>query len=90
MSEGIDNTLKLIEGVKQAALDAVAIAKGGVTIGDIPKALKLMFDLKSIYDAAPAALPELKDVDGKEAAELSESAYEVFKSVYEAIQAPVA
>lgn len=90
MSEGIDNTLKLIEGVKQAALDGISVMKGGITLGDIPKLLKLGFDLKAIYDVAPAVLPELQDVDGKEAAELSESAYGVFKAVYEAIKAPVA
>lgn len=90
MSEGIDNTLKLIDAVKLTAVDCISIAKGGLTIGDIPKALKLMFDLKSIYDAAPKVMPELKDVDGKEAAELSESAYEAFKAIYDAFQAPAA
>ncbi len=87
MSEGVENILKFMEGSKELILDGIAVSKGGVTLSDLPKGLKMLLGIKALYDIAPSAWPEAKDLTGKEAGEVFEAAYQGVKEIVEALKA---
>lgn len=84
MTEGVESTLKALEGAKKLVVGVAKVVKDGVTLSDIPALLQVLADLKAVVDAAPKVYPEVKDLDATEVGLLAEAAY---KAVVECIEA---
>lgn len=81
----IDHSKKVLADLGKVAVDGIHIAKHGVGIGALQDIFALMGDVKDLIAEAPKALPELQDMDAKEAAEMAQAAYEMVKAVIAAI-----
>lgn len=82
---GLDHSKKMLADFGIIAVDVIKLVKHGVGLGAIREILALMQDVKAAIKEAPLALPELKSIDGAEAAELAECAYDLVKQVIEAM-----
>lgn len=85
MALGIENALKCVDGLKVLVIDVLDIVDGGVTLKDLPKLFSLMQDIKLLVDSAPAALPEVKDIDPTEAGQITTAAYAAVKVILEKV-----
>jgi hypothetical protein len=84
---GIDKTLEVFESLGSLAATGLQIAKGGIGIGSIGKILDVMKDINELVKDIPAALPELQDIDGAEAARIGQAAYGLVKKILAAAKA---
>lgn len=84
---GIDKTLETLDDVGELVADAVTLVKRGVGLGSLPRLLEILRDVQALAEDAPAALPELKDVDAVEAGRIATSAYTQVKKIVAAIAA---
>lgn len=92
MSIGIDSTLKTIVDLKDTAVDGVALAKaaarGPFGIGAVfAGVIKIVGDVKDLVANAPAALPEMKDLDITEVGQIGSAAYDCVKAIIAALAA---
>lgn len=84
---GTENLEIIVQGLGAASVVAYAIGHNGLGFDDAFTALKEFPKLKEKFDALPAALAELKDLDVFEAADLFAALVEQFKATLEQIQA---
>lgn len=82
---GIDNIIKTINGVRELALDGIVLAKEGIGLRNLGKALEVLSDFRLLVDVGPKALPEMQDLDGPEAAQVGAAAYVAVKDVLNAL-----
>lgn len=88
MSEGIDKTLASFDEIGNLAADAIAIVKvGGFKLSVLPKLFDALSQINALIKDAPGALPELKDLDTVEAAQVGAAAFELVKKVIGAVAA---
>lgn len=90
---GIAKTLETIGDLEVLAVSGIAIVKdlkGDSSMGGVFKvAMKMMPVLQSVKELiqdAPASLPELKELDAGECAQLGAAGYKLVKSVIEAVK----
>jgi hypothetical protein len=81
MTVGIAHTLKMVSEIKGILIGAVDIAKHGIGLGAVKEVFAMLSEVKGIIADAPAILPELKDLDSKEAGVLAEASYDLIKSL---------
>ncbi len=77
---GIEDIRDLGNGVAELVCDGIDLVKGSYM-----KIFEVIADIKVIVKAAPAALPELKDLDADEAAELTKLAYVLVARIVEKV-----
>jgi hypothetical protein len=89
---GIVSTLKTIAAIQSISIDAIKTAKDAT--GGPFKIVKLLGDVARIGDDvkelvadAPAALPELKDIDASEAGQIAEASFGLVKAILAALVA---
>ena len=92
MSLGISNALKAIADLQAIAVDGVKLVKafgrGAMGLGAVLAAVfELAAAVKDLVADAPAALPELKDLDTAEAGQAGAAAYDCVKAVIAALAA---
>lgn len=85
---GIEKTLATFDDVATLTVDVIAIVKaGGFKLSVLGKIFELASVVGVLISDAPAALPELKDLDAAEAAKLAGAAYDMVKKVITATAA---
>ncbi len=84
---GIENSKRVIAELGEIAVTVIGIAKRGIGLGSLRQLLAVLEDVKELASAAPKALPELTDVDAKEAGELATASYVLVKSIVAAVTA---
>lgn len=67
-------------------VQGVGISRNGLSLSSFPQLLGILQSLKTLSLEAQAALPELKDIDVNEAAELAAIVYGVVKDVVAAVK----
>lgn len=83
---GIEKTLATIGDLQKLAVDGIKLAKSGpFGLGLFTGVLKVVGDIKDLVTDAPFALPELKDLDGAESAQLGAAAYGLVTAVIGAV-----
>ncbi len=87
---GIVSVLATIQALKETAVDGIALAKaasrGPFGIGAvIAGVLKVAGDVKDVVSAAPAAWPELQELDSAEVGQLGSAAYDCVKAIVVAL-----
>lgn len=87
MAIGIDKTLETLEDVGELVVDVLELAKRGVGLGSLARLLEILRDVQAVGTDAPAALPELTDIDPVEAGRLATAAYVQVKRIVLAIAA---
>lgn len=92
MSLPVTKTLETIADVQAVVVDGIALAKaagkGALGIPALLSAvLKVAADVKEVVADAPAALPELKDLDASETGKVAEATYALVKAVVAALAA---
>lgn len=87
-SVGIQKSLETLESIGNLSVDAIAIVKaGGFKLSVLPKILDALNQINELVKDAPAALPELADIDAQEAAQLGAASFALVKKVIVAISA---
>ncbi len=85
---GIDKTLETFSDLSKLSVDVIAVIKsGGITFGSLPKILSMVSEISELMKDAPAALPELQDLDMNEAGQVGAAAFALVKSVIQAVAA---
>ena len=84
-SVGVDKTLEVIQDISGIVTASIAVAKSGVNLGSIPAFLKIAQHAVELLKDAKAALPELKDIDGNEAAKIGEASYKLIREIVAAV-----
>lgn len=84
---GVEKTIECFDDVGAIALDVIDLVKGGLTLTSIPKALDAVAKVVELAKDAPAALPELADLDSTEAAQIGAAAYSLVKKVLDKLAA---
>ncbi len=83
---GIDKTIETFSDIGNIAEDLIVIVKaGGFKLILLPKVMSLMNSVGELIKDAPAALPELMDLDAAESAKIGAAAYDLVKKVMKAI-----
>lgn len=89
---GINETLEILDGVKEAAIFVAKVASDKkISIADlqyVPELAKKFDVFKSAISGAEKAIGEAKDLDSTEAVMLVAKVYELIKSVKEAYNCP--
>lgn len=90
MSTGIVHVIKTIADLQETAVDAIglvqAATRGPLGIGAVFAAIvQVAGDVKALVADAPAALPELQDLDGAEVGQIGAAAYECVKAIMSAL-----
>lgn len=78
---GVEHTTKFLNGLSHMVVEAIGIAKNGVGFGAYRQVMGLMGEMKSMLAEAKLSLPELKDLDGDDAVELGQVAYECVAAI---------
>lgn len=81
MTVSIDKTLETIDDVGKLMIDVVALMRSGVSRASLGRARAIVGDLCELASDAPAALPELADLDSDEAIRLGGAAYTLVKKI---------
>lgn len=92
---GVDKCLEVIEGIGDAAVEGIEIAKdiqkdgAGVMnlLSNVPHLLKIAKHIQEIVKDAPGALPELKELDQQDVVRLSASSYGLVIKLIRAVRA---
>ncbi len=88
MKLGIAKTLETIGDLKVLAVDGIRLAKTGpFGLSLFTSLLKVVADVKELIADAPAALPELTDLDATEAGQVGSAAYDLVAGVIAAVVA---
>lgn len=82
---GIQHSKQVIADLGKLAVDGIALVKKSSGLGEIRAVLALMGDFKALVSDARSALPELKELDAQEAAQLAEQSYEAVRAVVAAL-----
>lgn len=75
MALGLQNTVKFLNDVSDIVVEAVGLAKSGLGWSAYGKVVALVGKVGELVLEAKASLPELADLDPKEAVELGAAAY---------------
>lgn len=81
MSEGISNILETLDDLERMLVGAVVIVKDGIGIGDLIAFLKVLQDVVDMAKDLAKCLPEMKDLDAKEASILTARVFDLVKNV---------
>lgn len=85
---GIDKTIETFSDLGKLSSDLIAIVKaGGFKLSVLPSILDLAKQVGELVADAPSAIPELKDLDAAEAAQVGAAAFELVKSLISALSA---
>jgi len=90
MSLGIKETKELLAGIELVAVSGIEIAKDGLGVDDVPKALELIKKAEVILEAGKGINlidDELKDLDQAELLELGAISYNLVKKIVAASKA---
>ncbi len=82
---GVASAKVAIEAVVGMVGSVLDIVQGGISVGDLPKLIKLFTTGKRVVSNASLALKEVEDLDEKEAAELGRAVYEAVLQVLEVV-----
>jgi hypothetical protein len=82
----IDAALEVVQSLGAIGENIFSAAPGGINLSDIKYLWPILKEVKDIVDAGPRALPQLRDLDKKEAALLTEQVYESFALLYVAFK----
>lgn len=83
----VKNILELIAAIKLVGVSAKEIAKDGIAIDDLPKALELLKEYEVVLAAAndiKLVVDEAKDIDTAEAVVIVTALMDAVKSIKEA------
>lgn len=83
---GVDASLKVLAAVGELVVDGLDVVKAP-SLAKLRKVLELVDSVVDIAAAAPAALPELAELDAEDAAKLGAAAYAVVKRVVDKLKA---
>ncbi len=85
----IDNTLSVFSELSKLSLDGISIVKaGGLKLSELGKLLDVAIQIGKLVKDVPASLPELKDLDAQEAAQVGAAAFDLVKGIIVAIGSP--
>lgn len=85
---GIEKTIAAFSEIGNLSVDAIGIVKaGGFKLASLPKLLDALNQINQLIKDAPAALPELQDLDMAEAAQVGAAAFDLVKKVIGAVSA---
>lgn len=85
---GIVKTLETFDDLGKLSVDLIAVFKGGgVRLGMLPTLLDMVTQISELIKDAPAALPELQELDAQEAAMIGGAAFSLVKKVIVALSA---
>lgn len=85
---GIEKTLETFDDLGALSVDLISIFKaGGFKFSMLPKILDIAQKVGELVKDAPAALPELTDLDAAEAAQVGGAAFSLVKKVIVALAA---
>lgn len=91
---GIEKALEVFDDLGILAISGVTLAKEfrhgvgiGAILGSLGKIVALAKSVEELVKDVPAALPELMDLDGMEAAKIGQAAYLLVKKMVDAIKA---
>ena len=88
MAVGIQKSLETLEDIGNLSVAAIAIVKaGGFRLSVLPKVLDAIYQVGELIKDAPAALPELSDIDALESAQLGAASFALVKKVVVALNA---
>lgn len=83
---GIEKTVATFDELGNLAFDMISIVKaGGFKLTSLPKLLDMLTQANALVKDAPAALPELQDLDSAEAAQVGAAAFVLVKKVLGAL-----
>lgn len=88
MTLPVTSTLKTIADLQVLAVDGVDLVKNLATspLGGLFKLFGIASDIKALLVDAPAALPELKDLDAAEASQVGAAAFALVVAVAAAVK----
>ncbi len=93
MKVGIEKSLEVFSDLGLMAVSGVQIAKSfkngigiGTILGSMTQLVALGKSVEELVKDLPAALPELVDLDGQEAARIGQAAYDLVRKVLEAVK----
>lgn len=84
---GVEKTLQVFDDLGEIAVSAVSIGKKGVSFSAFGDLLKVLGAGKELIQDAPAALPELMELDQAESAKIGQAAYVLVKKIIDAVKA---